>query len=896
VEIREEDYLAHYGTPRHSGRYPWGSHNNVPGAEEDMPRNPDIIAYMDDMKKKGMTEKQIADGMGMTIKAMRGARTAAIHQKRAADVALVQRLKDQGYSPAAISQRTGIKDSTVRSYLKPGAADKADKVTTTANMLQKRVDDVKYLDVGKGVENIVGVSSTRLDSALEVLKAKGYHVHRVPQPQVGTSHDTKMKILVQPGVTQYDAFMNRDKIKQIVEFSDDYGKTFTGLHPPLQVNPKRVQVNWKEDGGAAADGVIYLRPGVPDLDLGGKNYGQVRIAIGSDHFMKGMAIYKDDLPKGVDIVFNSNKNRSPDKMDALKENKSEDNPFGSVVRQITTKDEHGKETVTSALNIVSGKKAGSLGNVEGNWDTWSKTLSSQFLSKQSPRLAREQLDMTYELRKDNFDSIKALTNPTVKKKLLEDFANSTDSSAVHLEAAAMPRQESKVLIPVPNMPSTQVYAPSFDNGERVILVRHPHGGTFEIPELTVNNRHRDAKKLLGDAQDAIGIGPATAHRLSGADFDGDTVLIIPNEHGRVLSTPALKELKTFDPTHEYPGYEGMHVMTADEKGTEMGKISNLITDMSLRNAPADEMARAVKHSMVVIDAEKKELNYKQSYIDNNIIALKRKYQEKGRGASTLISRARADKMVLDRKPRLQSLGGPIDPVTGEKRYQPTNRLDRNKQLLKITSTKLAETTDAMSLVSEHKLPMEVLYAKHSNKLKALANEARLEYLGTKSEKRSPSAAKAWEPQVKSLQAQLNLAQRNAPLERQAQVLASTQVRAAWHANPHMDDETRKKVEFQALTVARARTGADKHKIKITPDEWDAIQANAISAHKLSEILRHADMEIVRHYATPPTAYLMTPAKTARAKSMLELGFTRGEVAKALGVSKTTLDDATKGSD
>lgn len=84
--------------------------------------------------------------------------------------------------------------------------------------------------------------------------------------------------------------------------------------------------------------------------------------------------------------------------------------------------------------------------------------------------------------------------------------------------------------------------------------------------------------------------------------------------------------------------------------TEMGKISNLITDMTLKGATQDELARAVRHSMVVIDAEKHKLDYKQSEQDNGISALRKKYQgtvdENGRyheGAATLI-------LVLNLKP------------------------------------------------------------------------------------------------------------------------------------------------------------------------------------------------------------------------------------------------------
>ena len=48
----------------------------------------------------------------------------------------------------------------------------------------------------------------------------------------------------------------------------------------------------------------------------------------------------------------------------------------------------------------------------------------------------------------------------------------------------------------------------------------------------------------------------------------------------------------------------------------MGDVSNLITDMTIKGANNDELARAVRHSMVVIDSEKHNLDVKASARDN----------------------------------------------------------------------------------------------------------------------------------------------------------------------------------------------------------------------------------------------------------------------------------------
>lgn len=887
MEIHEDD-LVHYGIIRRSGRYPWGSGGNI-----DNQRNPSFNDYVNDLKRQGLSESEIAKGMGMSIAQMRARSSIEKNRQRAADIAMAERLKAKGMSNVAIGERMGKNESTVRSLLAPGAKDKADILTTTANMLRDEVDSKGFIDVGTGNElNVdpgtgrLGVSSTRFATAVAMLREEGYAYHTVKVPQIGTGLDTTVKVLAPPGTTQREIFLNRDKIQLIGSFSEDGGRSYTKFQPPISVDPKRIAIKYKEDGGTDADGVVFVRPGVKDLSLGGSPYAQVRIQVSDSHYIKGMALYKDDLPDGVDLVVNTNKPKGtpmlgPKDHSVLKPLKDDpDLPFGSVIsRQIGDNMGTPKAKVTSAMNIV---------NEQGSWEKWNKSLSSQMLSKQSPALVKSQLDMTYERRKANYDEILSLTNPVVRKRLLEDFADGTDSASVHLKAAALPRQATHVILPIANIKKTEIYAPNYQNGTKVVLIRHPHGGPFEIPELVVNNRNAEGRKLLGNSRDAVGIHSSVASWLSGADFDGDTVLVIPNDQGRVKTKRPLKDLEGFDPQSAYPGYPGMKRMKNTQ--TEMGKISNLITDMSLHQASDHELARAVKHSMVVIDAEKHNLNYKQSAIDNGIKDLKQKYQGSG-GASTLISRAKSRVDVPERKPRTRAKGGPIDEATGRLMYEPTGRVNTKTGKLRTQrSKKLAEAIDAHALSSG--TPVERMYADHSNRLKALANQARLSAIRTPMPKQSPSARKTYASEVASLNAKLRVAERNAPLERMAQRIANATVKAKRDANPDIEPESLKKIKFQALAEARNRTGAGKDRIRITPQEWEAIQAGAISASKLNSILSNADMDVVRELATPPKLKLMTPAKTSRARAMLEQGYTRAEVAAQLGVSLSTLDLAT----
>lgn len=890
---RVENELKHYGTPRHSGRYPWGSGGEDTAGQ----RNKDFLGYVNDLKRQGLSEVEIAQGMGMSVTQLRTSKSIAKNAQKAANVAMAQRLKEKNYSNVAIGERMGIPESSVRALLAEGVKDKLDVLQATATALKTQIDNEgHYLDVGTGTDKIMGISRQKLDTAVALLREQGYAYHnKVQVDQIGTGQKTTMKILAKPGTEYMEVKRNLGNIRVPMVHTEDGGRSFLGVKEPLSISSKRVGVRYKEDGGHEADGVIYVRPGVHDVSIGNARYAQVRIAVDGSHYLKGMAVYKDDLPAGVDLMFNTNKSDTGNKLDALKKMKKNedgsvdmDNPFGAVIRQRF--DEHGK--VSSVMNIV-GTKDGA--GEEGSWETWSKNLPSQFLSKQSPTLAKQQLDETYTRKKDELDAIMRLTNPAVKRKLLESYADGADSSAVHLKAAALPRQSTHVILPVNSMKPHEIYAPNFNDGERVALVRFPHGGTFEIPELTVNNRNREAVKLLGkQAKDAVGIHHKVAERLSGADFDGDTVLVIPNNSGRVKSTPALEKLKNFDAKAAYPKYDGMKVMDARTKAFEMGDVSNLITDMTIGGAHPDEIARAVRHSMVVIDAEKHELNYRQSSIDNNIPQLKEKYQgKKNAGAATLISRASSRLDVNKRKSRVD-----IDPNTGEKIFTETGESWVDKkgktQFKKERSTKLAETKDARTLVSINNTKIENIYADHSNRLKALANNARLAQINTKSMPYSPSAKKAFDSEVQSLNSKLNIAIRNRPLERQAQVIANTMVDAKRQAKPGMDSDELKKVKFQALDEARRRTGAGKERIVITDNEWAAIQAGAITNAKLTDILNNADLERVKQLATPKADLLMTSAKTRRAESMAKLGYTQAEIASALGVSVTTLKRSLEG--
>ncbi len=899
-----EEMLMHYGMPRRSGRYPWGSGDNP------YQHSGDFLSRVEELKKQGLSETDIAKSMGLTTTQYRTQKSLAKDERRALDVARARSLREDRKSLNEIAAIMGFSnDSSVRSLLNENSEARMNQAKKTAEFLKKQIEEKGMIDVGTGVERELGISKEKLNQALYILEQEGYPVYGGGVPQVtNPGKQTNIKVICPPG-TEHREIYNFENVHSLSDYvSHDGGETYDPKYVyPKSMDSSRIQIRYAEDGGTQKDGVVEIRRGVDDLSLGESHYAQVRILVDGTHYIKGMAIYSDDLPDGVDVVFNTNKKTGtpmlgPKNDTVLKPiGKDPDNPFGSLIKDgiVDPDDPTSKKGGQSYYYDKDGKKQLSLINKraeEGDWGEWSDHLPSQFLSKQSMTLIKKQLGLSTADKQAEFDEICSLTNPTVKKALLKSFADDCDSAAVHLQAAALPRQKYQVILPITSMKDNEVYAPNYRNGEQVALIRFPHGGTFEIPVLTVNNKQADAKRILGNAMDAVGINSKVAERLSGADFDGDTVMVIPTGGKvKITSTRALEGLEGFDPKLEYGGKPEGSFKTMRNTQTEMGKISNLITDMTLRGAVPEELARAVRHSMVVIDAEKHHLDYKQSEIDNGIASLKKKYQgsydEDGRyheGAATLISRAKSETSVLKRK------GSPIiNPETGEQTYKEVYEeyTDKNGRTRVRTqaSTKMAETKDAFTLVSDADTPQERAYATYANEMKSLANRARKEMLSTGKIAYSASAKETYQEEVDHLMAQLNVALRNAPRERQAQVIANATVAAKKQENPDMTRSEIKKASQQALTAARTTVGASRETISISDREWEAIQAGAISENRLTQIINNVDIDTLRQRATPRSTTVLSTAKVNKIASMSASGYSTAEIAEALGVSTSTVN-------
>ena len=535
-------------------------------------------------------------------------------------------------------------------------------------------------------------------------------------------------------------------------------------------------------------------------------------------------------------------------------------------------------------------------------------------------MIRSQLDISEKDYDAQFKEIESLTNPALKQKMLMDFGDECDSAAQHMKAVAFPRQKQQVILPVPEMKDNEVYAPNWNNGETVALVRYPHGGIFEIPILTVNNNNPAARKYLGDAADAIGINKTVADQLSGADFDGDTVTVIPlSDRVRINATKPLEGLKGFDPKTEYfvpeekrqskENPKGIPMMSKAYTQKQMGLVSNLITDMTLQGANMDEIERAVKHSMVVIDANKHNLDYRKSELDNDIQSLRALYQPrvdendnpvldkkgnpKAGGAKTLISRRKQTIEVPERKGSAQ-----IDPKTGEVSWHETKRTYVDPK-----TGEVRQATDKVNLIKETKdlrtlssgTAQENLYADYGNRLKDLANRARAAAKNTLNTMYDPEAKETYGKEVADLNEKLKAAELNKPRERQAKTRANDRVIIKLQTYPELANPENakllRKIKQTELENARAEVGAKGKAVQIhlTDREWEAIQAGAVSHSKAKEIFQYCDQEELRRRALPKSSTALSSAKVGKIQSLAASGnYTRAEIADMLGVSVSTV--------
>ena len=936
--------VAHDENPpgRGSGRFGWGT------GENPYQHMFNFLQEANSKRKAGMSEGDIAKALIGKVKVyedkyrdatahdLKAAKAIAETELRKRDVAKAYELYNKTGSLTKTAKAMGKSVSSIQALLDPAISMRTNKYTNTAELLKKKIENSEagIIDISKGTEITLGVTRNTKEVAVAMLEDQGYMRSWIKTPIPGTGKALTYTVLVKrpEGMSDKELYRyvqnNKDKVDPITEFTPDQGLSYFVPEYPANLDSKRVFIKYAEDGGKSKDGVIELRKGVPDLSLGDSEYAQVRIMVDNNHYMKGMAIYSDDVPDGYDIIYNSNKHRGTPKEDVfkpLKRNKEtgeiiKEQPFGATIKrggQSKYIGKDGKEHL-SPINKIS---------EEGDWDSWSKDLSQQFLSKQPMKLINQQLKMTVDGTRVDLEKIRGLTNQALKQQLLFDFADKCDAKAADLAAVGFKNQAFQVLLPSDHIKEGEIYAPNFRDGETVALVRYPHGGIFEIPVLKNNTKNQKAQSILSlNAKDAVLINSKTAEVLSGADFDGDTAIVIPmtSDNIKISHRDPLPQLKDFDPKELYQNKDPkVKDMTPTEymkdrtKQTQMGEVTNLITDMTVAGAPTSDIAKAVRHSMVVIDAQKHKLDYKQSATDNDIVNLKYKYQGKtatgrAKGASTILSQAGSSKWINEQKEVTDkskmtpeelewfNAGGKVFQDTGKTKTKTKVYKDGTSKSFEVfkqvQKDKMYTVKDARDLVRDKDNEKEMAYANYANDMKKIAMQARKEAREIKPQKVNVSARETYQNEIKDLDFKLKRAQITDPLERKARTYSMKVSNDIIRSNPGVYDsyESKQRLRDQQLTKARSLFGSKKHRVEITDREWEAIQSNALSTAKVKEIIKNADLEEVKKRAMPHKSHELTPAEISLMRSMASSGmYSNAEIADRLQISPSTVSKKLK---
>jgi predicted transcriptional regulator len=326
-------------------------------------------------------------------------------------------------------------------------------------------------------------------------------------------------------------------------------------------------------------------------------------------------------------------------------------------------------------------------------------------------------------------------------------------------------------------------------------------------------------------------------------------------------------------------------------------------------------------AQLIIDAEKHKLNWRGAEEEYRISELHEKYQGKKRGgAVTIVSKASGEYDVPEGEEYYDidpKTGAKIPKYTGKKRVYFTREddtkyykdllpkqagYDPNAKDVTQKSTKMAETSDANTLVSPYKYRIETIYANYANQCKALANEARKESLVKKETPYSKQAADTYKEEVAHLTELIENSKVNAALERLAQRSAKVIIdeRIAKYPERYNKKTPDGKKHISKLknqvTNQQRKIVSKQRPFDITPREWEAIEAGALHKSDVKEIINRANSDQVKKYAMPKnTDYsTLSPANLAHARAMINSGYTQADVAASFNISPSTLSKLLRG--
>ena len=212
-ETNPKTELYHYGMPRRSGRYPWGS------GDDPYQHSGDFISRVQELRKQGMSEAEIAKAVGLeNTTQLRTHYSNAINQRRSDQIARVRSMLADGKSQAEVAREIGINESTLRSLLNERSAARTNAAQNTADFLRQQIKEKGLIDVGTGVERELGISREKLNQALQILQDEGYSVYGGGVPQVtNPGKQTNIKVLCPPG-TEHKEIYDFENVHTITDY------------------------------------------------------------------------------------------------------------------------------------------------------------------------------------------------------------------------------------------------------------------------------------------------------------------------------------------------------------------------------------------------------------------------------------------------------------------------------------------------------------------------------------------------------------------------------------------------------------------------------------------------------------------------------------------------------
>src|SRR5699024_3398393 len=238
---------------------------------------------VNELKGSGKSEREILDIINSELPKeyqlgtteFRVAQRRAKHDRRQLQYDRIRSLKEDGLTATEIGREMGLNESTVRSILNSGVTERVGRAEEIAKTLKDEVDRKGMIDISEGAERVLGVTEGQLDEAAYILEAEyGYKRYGVGvKNTTNPRQQTNTTVLAKPEFDQKYAYQHQDQIQALGDyhFDSDTGVA-RKLQRPSSLDSSRVAVRYAEDGGIDKDGVIEIRRGVADLDLGKSHY------------------------------------------------------------------------------------------------------------------------------------------------------------------------------------------------------------------------------------------------------------------------------------------------------------------------------------------------------------------------------------------------------------------------------------------------------------------------------------------------------------------------------------------------------------------------------------------------------------------------------------------------